>query len=118
MKGTIPEEMLGPVIDSLPVELTLIDADDKYIMWSELDSPIFPRPDKILGNDLMVCHPPKTHDRIRKLIDGMKSGKIDNQVTIKETEKDGQPAKLRVEYRAIRNAEGQYLGCIEICGYV
>ena len=119
MKGTIPEKMLGPVIDSLPVELTLIDADDKYIMWSEVEKPIFTRPDKILGKDVMVCHPPKSHPVIKKLLDSMKSGEIDNKVQIVDkTDSEGKPVKIKMEYLAIRDSEGNYLGCLELCNYI
>ena len=119
MKGKIPENMLGPVIDSLPVELTLIDADDKYIMWSELENPIFTRPDDILGKDVMVCHPEKSHPVIQKLLDRLKSGEIDNHVQFTEKEMpDGGTVKIRIEYLALRDSQGNYLGCLEICSYV
>ena len=119
MKGTIPEKMLGPVIDSLPVELTLIDTDDRYIMWSERSQPIFRRPDDILGKDVMTCHPEKSHAVIRKLLDALKSGESDGDVHVAEkTYPDGQTRKTRIEYLAIRDAEGKYLGCLEIVNYV
>ena len=119
MKGKIPENMLGPVIDSLPIELTLIDADDKYIMWSEVEKPIFTRPDNILGKDVMVCHSEKSHAVIKKLLDGMKSGEIENQVNvIEKPEPDGNIVKIRMEYLAVRDSEGNYLGCLELCNYV
>jgi len=119
MKGNIPINMLEPVIDSLPVELTLIDADDKYIMWSEVEKPIFHRPDNILGKDVMVCHPPKSYEVIKKLLDSMKSGEIDNQVNIIEKPgDDGSTAKVRIEYLAVRDSEEKYLGCLELCNYV
>lgn len=119
MKGKIPENLLGPVIDSLPVELTLIDADDKYIMWSQLKQEVFHRPDDILGKDVMVCHPKESHEKISKLLDGMKSGEIDNKVsTIDCKGPGGGPARVRIEYRALRDSGGKYLGCLEICNYV
>ncbi len=119
MRGTISDELLGPVIDSLPVELTLIDADDRYTMWSQLEQEIFHRPDEILGKDVMVCHPPESHERIRQLLDSFKSGERNNHVFIKDcTGPDGGPAKIHMEYKAIRDPEGTYLGCLEICRYI
>jgi len=119
MKGKIPENILGPVIDSLSVELTLIDTDDKYIMWSEVEKPIFNRPDNILGKDVMVCHPEKSHPVIKKLLDSMKSGEINNKVQIIEKPgPDGGMVKIRMEYLAIRDSEGKYLGCLELCNYI
>ena len=119
MKGNIPPEILAPLIDSLPLELTLIDADDKYIMWSQLDQEIFHRPDDILGKDVMVCHPRESHDKIRRLLEGMKSGEIDKHAHVKDcTGPDGGPARIRMEYRALRDAGGTYQGCVEICQYL
>ncbi len=119
MKGNIPEKLLGPVIDSLPVELTLIDADDKYIMWSEVEKPIFTRPDNILGKDVMVCHSEKSYAVIKKLLDGMKSGEINNQVNIIEKPgPDEKMVKIRMEYLAIRDSDGNYFGCFELCNYI
>ena len=119
MKGKIPDNMLAPVIDSLPVELTLIDADDKYLMWSQLKQEVFHRPDDILGKDVMVCHPKESHEKIRKLLDSMKSGEIDNQVMVIDCKgPDGGPAKVRIEYLALRDSQGKYLGCLELCNYV
>ncbi len=119
MKGKIPENMLGPVIDSLPVELTLIDADDKIIMWSNIKTEIFHRPDSIIGTDVRECHSDKSMDKLDKLLAGMKSGEIDNQAMIIDcTGPGGGPAKVRIEYLAVRDSQGKYMGCLELCNYV
>ncbi len=119
MKGKIPENMLEPVIDSLPVELTLTDADDKIIMWSNIKTEIFHRPDNILGQDVRKCHSEKSMDKLDKLLAGMKSGNIDNQAMIIDCKgPDGGPAKVRIEYLAVRDFQGKYLGCVEMTNYV
>ena len=119
MKGKIPEEMLEPVIDSLPVELTLTDADDKIIMWSNIETKIFHRPDNVLGLDVRKCHSDISQDKLNNLLDGMKSGEIDNQVMVIDCKgPDGDPAKIRIEYLAVRDSQGKYLGCLELCNYV
>ena len=119
MKGKIPEEMLEPVIDSLPVELTLTDADDKIIMWSNIKTEIFHRSDNVLGLDVRKCHSDKSQDKLNYLLDGMKSGEIDNQVMIIDcTGPGGGPAKVRIEYLAVRDSQGKYLGCLELTNYV
>ena len=67
----------------------------------------------------MVCHSGKSHAVIKKLLDGMKSGEIDNQVNIIEKEgHDDKPVKIRMEYLAVRDSQGKYLGCLELCNYV
>ena len=119
MKGTIPMKMLGPVLDALPLEITLTDADDKIIAWSEPKPKIFHREDEILGTDVRDCHPEKSQQRLEQLLADMKSGKLDSEVMIIDcTGPDGEPAKVRIEYLALRDTGGRYLGCLEICGHL
>lgn len=119
MKGKIPDNMLGPVIDSLSVELTLADADDKIIMWSQIKTEIFHRSDNVLGMDVRKCHSDKSIDKLEKLLAGMKSGDIDNQIMVIDCKgPDGGPVKVRIEYLAVRDSQGKYLGCLELCNYV
>ena len=119
MKGKIPEEMLGPVIDSLPVELTLTNAEDQIIMWSQVKPEIFHRPDNVLGTDVRDCHSEKSQDVVNQVLEDMKSGKKESSAIIIDcTGPDGGPAKVRIEYLAVRDSEGKYLGCLELCNYV
>ena len=58
-------------------------------------------------------------DKLNILLAGMKSGKIDNQAMIIDCKgPDGGPAKVRIEYLAVKDSEGKYLGCLELCNYV
>ena len=119
MKGKIPEEMLGPLLDSLPVEITLTDANDKIIAWTHAKPHIFDRPDAILGQDVRKCHPPKSQVRLEQLMSDLKSGKIDSEASIIDRPKpDGTPGKIKIEYIALRDSENKYLGCLEICNYI
>ena len=118
MKGKIPEKMLAAVLDSLPVELTLTDAQDRIIAWSEPKTEIFHRRDDILGTDVRRCHPEKAQDKVEQLLKDFKSGKRDTAVTIVDcTGPDGKPIKVRIEYAALQSKSGKYLGCLEACRY-
>ena len=117
MKGKIPDEMLATVLDSLPAELTLIDADDKIIAWTEPAYKIFHRADEILGTDVRDCHPKKSQDKVNKLLEDLKSGSKDKESMVIpcKGEKTGEPIKVLIEYIAVRSSEGKYLGCLEFC---
>lgn len=118
MKGKIPDKMLGAVLDSLPIELTLTDADDRIIAWTEPKTKIFQRKDEILGTDVRKCHPEKSQAKVEKLLQDLKSGKRDRALTIIDCKgPDGKPAKVKVEYAAVRSPDGKYLGCLETCRY-
>jgi len=119
MKGKIPENMLGILLDSLPVEITVTDADDKIIAWTHSTPHIFDRPDNILGKDVKKCHPPKSQARLDQLLADLKSGKIESDVTIAEKHRpDGSIAKIRIVYLALRDPSNKYLGCLEMCNYI
>jgi len=119
MKGNIPEKMLSQVLDSLPLEITLTDANDRIIAWTHARNHIFDRPDSILGQDVRKCHPPKSHARIDRLLGDMKSGKIDSEVTVIERLRpDRTPGRVEIVYMALRDKGGKYLGCLEICRHL
>ena len=119
MKGRIPEELIVPLLDALPVELTLTDAEDKIIAWSEPMTEIFHRTVEILGTDVYDCHPEKSRAAVEKLLRDFKSGNEDSVRTIIDCRgPDGGPVRVRIDYVALRSAEGEYLGCLEVCRYV
>jgi len=120
MKGKIPEEMLAAVLDALPAELTLTDANDKIIAWTEPAYKIFHRFDEILGTDVRECHPEKSRERVSRLLEDLKSGNRDKETMVVpcKDEKTGEPIEVLVEYIAVRSASRKYLGCMEVCRLV
>jgi PAS domain S-box-containing protein len=120
MKGKIPDEMLAAVLDALPAELTLTDSNDKIIAWTEAAYKIFHRSDEILGTDVLDCHSEKSRERVGQLLADLKSGKKDKETMVVpcKDEKTGEPIKVRIDYVAVRSAEGEYLGCLEVCRLV
>jgi DUF438 domain-containing protein len=118
MKGKIPEKMLAAALDSLPVELTLTDAGDRIVAWTEPTTKIFQRKDEILGTDVRKCHSEKSQAKVEKLLRDLKLGKRDKALTIIDCKgPDGKPGKVIVEYSAVRSPDGKYLGCLETCRY-
>lgn len=112
--------MLPAVLDSLPIELTLIDANDIIIAWTEPKYKIFHRFDEILGTDVRKCHPEKSQERVDQLLEDLKSDAKDREGMIVpcKDEKTGEPIKVLVEYIAVRSSDGEYLGCLEACRLV
>ncbi len=109
--GSLTKEELIAMLNAIPQEITFVDADDINRYFNE--SPgfkHFKRPKQALGRDVYSCHPPHAEAIVRQMIAAFKSGERD--LFVREVNKG--PIHLIVEYRAVRNAAGKYLGVLEL----
>jgi len=88
----------------------------KVIVWNKHGSRVFKRPKKVLGRDVRICHPKKSLARVEQLLDEMKAGVRDSarfwiDFPVGDEEKK---EKILIEYFALRNDKGEYLGCMEV----
>lgn len=102
-----PEQILA-VLNTIPLELTFVDADNINCFFNDGDK-LFKRPDMAIGRDVFSCHPPQIEPMVRGIIENFRSGEKDS-VDI-WMEKAGEPVFVR--YMAVRDASGKYLGCLE-----
>ncbi len=109
--GSLTREELIAILNAIPQELTFVDAKDTNRYFNEGPGlKHFKRPRQALGRDVYSCHPPQAEAAVRKMITAFKSGERD--VFVREVKKGS--IHLVVEYRAVRNAEGEYLGVLEL----
>lgn len=108
--GSLPPEMIDRILKDLPVDITFVDAQDRVSYFSNGKERIFPRSPAIIGRDVRNCHPAKSVDKVLAILDAFKSGRADREEFWLET--GGR--FVRIEYRAIRDKEGAYLGTLEI----
>jgi uncharacterized protein len=108
--GSLQSEVLDSVLKLLPVDLTFVDADDKVAYFSNGESRIFARSRAIIGRDVRNCHPAKSVDKVLAIIESFKKGERENEFFWLETE----GRFVRIEYRAVRDTSGAYLGTLEI----
>ncbi len=116
MPGEIPRDMMEAILETVPVELTVLDEDDRIIAWNEMrGARIFERPARILGQDVRACHNDASVAVIDRMLREMKAGERDAARFWYE-QKPGEghgPRMIVVDYLALRDAGGRYLGCIE-----
>lgn len=108
--GTIRIEELMPLLHALPMDLTFVNKDDEVSFFSDSADRIFRRTKSIIGRKVQNCHPPDSVEIVEKILTSFKEGK-----------KDVHDFWLRVKgrfiyirYVAVRDANGQYLGTLEI----
>ena len=115
MSGKLTPAIAEAILESLPLEMTLIDENDRIVWWNTRLPRIFKRSDDILGRDVRWCHSAESNRTIDRLLREMKAGERDAaRMWFDRTGADGAPQKLLIEYVAVRDAGGRYLGCIEI----
>jgi hypothetical protein len=68
MIGKIDEVMLESLLETIPFDFSLIDADNKVVAWNNHESRIFKRPKGVLGRDVHNCHPKKSLHKVDKIL--------------------------------------------------
>jgi PAS domain S-box-containing protein len=109
----MPTEFLSCMLDVLPMEFSVIDADDKVKFWNKHETRIFKRPQGVLGKNVRNCHPERSLDKVLKVIERLRSGESDHVDFWIDLPEDDKPRKLLIRYYAIRNRDGEYLGILE-----
>ena len=107
--GFTPEELMA-ILNTLPVDMTFVDKDDKVKYFSQSDERIFQRNRAILNRDVRHCHPPASSHIVDKIIDDFKSGR--EQRAPFWIQMGGK--FIHIEYFALRNEKGEYLGTLEV----
>jgi uncharacterized protein len=98
------------VLNSLPVDITFVDKDDKVKYFSQGRERVFDRNRAILGRDVRMCHPPSSVHVVDQIIGDFKSGAADSApFWIQMGGKF-----IHIEYFALRDEKGEYLGTLEV----
>ena len=115
IKGKLPNDVLGALLETLPVEFSIVDAEDKVLAWNRHDSRVFRRSENVLGRDVRACHPGKSLAAVEAIIMEMKKGTRQSAEFWIDMKLDGaaEPEKILIQYFALRGEGGKYLGCLE-----
>jgi uncharacterized protein len=103
------EEILA-LLNTLPIDITFVDKEDKVKYFSQGKERIFDRNRAILGRDVRMCHPPSSVHVVNKIIGDFKSGKAESAPFWIQM----QNKFIHIEYFALRNEKGEYLGTLEV----
>ena len=108
--GTLDFEQIELIFNSLPIDLTFVDENDKVRYFTKPADRFFPRSPAIIGRDVRNCHPPESVDIVEKIIEGFRNGERSTAnfwINMKGR-------FILIQYFALRNAEGVYKGVLEI----
>jgi len=111
--GSMDVELLAHIHDTLPVEFSVIDAEEKVLYWNKHGERLFPRGPGVIGRSVQMCHPKESLDKVNEVISLLKSGERDYIDFWIDMPENGNPRKILIRYYAIRDADGNYLGTLE-----
>jgi DUF438 domain-containing protein len=98
------------VLNTIPFDMTFVDADDRVRYFTQGKERIFARSRAILGRKVQQCHPPSSSHVVEKILEDFRSGREDHAAFwIAMGERF-----IHIEYFAIRGEEGEYLGTLEV----
>ena len=104
-------EQIEGIMETLPFEVTFVDADDTVAYFNRLDKEkIFPRTRSVIGRKVEKCHPEKSVDTVREIVTGFKNRTRDKA----EFWIDFMGDKVLIRYYPVYNDEGEYLGVLEV----
>ncbi len=108
--GSMTPEELTVILNTIPFDLTFVDKDDTVRYFTQGRERIFDRNRAILGRKVQMCHPPGSVHIVEKILADFKSGKETRSpfwITLKGR-------FIHIEYFALRNKQGDYLGTLEV----
>ncbi len=98
------------LLNNLPVDITMIDENDKVCFFSNPKERFFPRSKAIIGRSVQNCHPPESVHIVDELVQAFKDGSKDSEPFWIEMKGHF----ILIQYFALRDEIGAYKGCIEV----
>ncbi len=108
--GQIDLEQIITIFNTLPVDLTFVDKNNKVRFFSAPADRIFPRSKAIIGRDVENCHPPESVHVVKKIIKAFKAG--EKEKASFRIEAGGK--FILIQYFALHDNKGQYSGVLEV----
>jgi DUF438 domain-containing protein len=108
--GALSADMVALTLNRLPLELTIVDSEDRVTYYSQPEERIFPRSPGIIGRKVQNCHPPKSLAAVQSLLDDFRKGNRDSAEFW--IQRNGR--FIHILYMALRDGKGGYRGTVEM----
>jgi uncharacterized protein len=108
--GTLSGHQLVQIFSNLPVDITLVDAQDRVVFFNTPKHRIFPRNTAVIGQQVENCHPPKSIAVVRRILDSFRR----RERTSAEFSLQVGDAYVLITYIALYTEDGSYDGVLEV----
>jgi DUF438 domain-containing protein len=108
--GNLTADQLNRILKLLPVDISFVNENDEVAYYSDVPERIFPRSPAIIGRKVQNCHPPKSIDKVKRILKEFKEGTKDVAefyITL-----DGR--FLHIRYFPVHDDDDKYMGTLEV----
>nr|WP_251574266.1 NAD(P)H-dependent oxidoreductase [Limosilactobacillus agrestimuris] len=112
--GRLTLKEVQQIFSTIPFEIDLIDGTDHFAWFSDKPNREHVRNTASLGETVQECHPPMAVPAVMSIINSFREGKKD--VVTRPLWMNGH--RSLIQYYALRDINGHYLGTIEFTGSV
>lgn len=75
--GSLSKEEVEAILDSLPVDISFVDKEDRVKYFNKAEKRIFVRTKAVIGRKVQLCHPQKSIHVVNNILEVFKTGKKD-----------------------------------------
>ncbi|HWR13120.1 MAG TPA: DUF438 domain-containing protein [Rectinemataceae bacterium] len=108
--GRVSKEVLDIALKTMPVDISIVDENDRVLYYSDSPHLLFPRSPAAIGRSVQNCHPQKSVDTVNKILTSFKNKERDKARFW--IEMGGR--FILIEYYALRDGAGGYRGTLEV----
>ncbi len=107
--GSLSKEEAEAILDTLPIDISFIDKDDRVKYFNKAEKRIFVRTKAVIGRTVQMCHPQESVHIVNRIIEAFRKGEKDSAefwITLDKR-------LVHIRYFAVRDKDGRYLGTME-----
>lgn len=108
--GHMTFEQALMVFNFVPVDITVVDENDRVIFFNKAKDRFFPRSPAIIGRLVQNCHPPESVHIVEKIVEAFRNGEKDHAdfwIQLKGK-------FILIRYFALRDSDNRYKGVLEV----
>jgi PAS domain S-box-containing protein len=114
MFDRLDEKLVRAVLETIPAEITVIDANDEVVAWNRHENRLFHRPMTSMGLNFRKCHPEHSLAKVEQIVAEMKAGKRQQARFWIQAKIGDERRMVLIEFFALRDENNGYLGCLEV----